>query len=339
MSTVGILANPASGKDIRRLVAHGSVFDNLEKIRMVRRLILGIEQAGASRIVYMPDAYGTVPRALDAISPSIPVQALDMPVRNSQQDTTTAAKAMYDCGAGCLVVLGGDGTNRAACKGTVDVPLLPLSTGTNNVFPSMGEATIAGLAAGIVANGTFPIVDCCTTTCMFHIYLDETRADIALVDAAVYDDIFVGSRAVWNMDKVPQIFLTRCDPSSIGLSAVGGQLTTIRPEEPAGLALDLGRADEATVTAPIAPGLFATVAVSMSRRMQPGEHYAIGTAPGLIAVDGEREVDIPSGCRASIVLSTEGPKVVDVPRVMALASRHGLFTQYHTPETTHRRTV
>jgi len=27
VTTVGIIANPASGKDIRRLIAHGSVFD------------------------------------------------------------------------------------------------------------------------------------------------------------------------------------------------------------------------------------------------------------------------------------------------------------------------
>src|SRR5690349_24031837 len=31
MITIGLIANPASGKDIRRLVAHGSVFDNEEK--------------------------------------------------------------------------------------------------------------------------------------------------------------------------------------------------------------------------------------------------------------------------------------------------------------------
>ena len=41
MTTVGIIANPASGKDIRRLIAHGSVFDNQEKVNIVRRVMLG----------------------------------------------------------------------------------------------------------------------------------------------------------------------------------------------------------------------------------------------------------------------------------------------------------
>lgn len=261
MSSVGILANPASGKDIRRLVAHGSVFDNQEKVRMVRRLILGMERAGVSRILYMPDSYATVPRALNSISPSIPVEAVEMPVRNSQVDTTTAAGIMETLGVSCLVVLGGDGTNRAACKGTVNIPILPLSTGTNNVFPSMGEATIAGLAAGLVASARLPREACCIRTCMFDILLDGEPADIALVDAAVYDDIFMGSRAVWHMEKVPQIFLTRCSPSSIGLSAIGGQLRSIAAEEPAGLALELGHPAQVTVTAAIAPGMFADVDV------------------------------------------------------------------------------
>jgi len=34
---IGIAANPASGKDIRRLVARASVFDNQEKCSIVAR--------------------------------------------------------------------------------------------------------------------------------------------------------------------------------------------------------------------------------------------------------------------------------------------------------------
>ena len=40
MKPVGIIANPASGKDIRRLVAHGSVVTSNEKINMVKRILL-----------------------------------------------------------------------------------------------------------------------------------------------------------------------------------------------------------------------------------------------------------------------------------------------------------
>ena len=42
MSTVGIIANPAAGKDIRRLVAHGRVVSNQEKANILRRVFAGI---------------------------------------------------------------------------------------------------------------------------------------------------------------------------------------------------------------------------------------------------------------------------------------------------------
>ena len=44
--------------------------------------------------------------------------------------------------------LGGDGTHRAVALASGDIPLATLSTGTNNAFPALGEATVVGLAAG-----------------------------------------------------------------------------------------------------------------------------------------------------------------------------------------------
>lgn len=329
MSTAAILANPASGKDIRRLVAHGSVFDNQEKVRMVRRLILGLERAGVERILYMPDAYGIVPRALNAISPGIPVLPVEMPIKNNQLDTEVAAGIMETLGAKCLVVLGGDGTSRSVCRGTTNVPLLPLSTGTNNVFPFMLEATVAGLAAGLVAAGKLPVEQTCRRSCMLDILRNDEPVDLALVDAAVYDDVFLASRAVWDMEKVPQLFMTRCRADAIGLSAIGGQLRHIEPDEPRGLALDLHPEGKTHVTATIAPGMFADVNVREAREMRPGEIHPIHRRPCLVAVDGEREVEIHHGDTGGVRLRTDGPLVVDVSRVMERARDAGIFVRNH----------
>ena len=78
---------------------------------------------------------------------------LSMPRTFSPEDSRQAARLMVAGGARCLVTLGGDGTNRMVSKASGDVPLMPISTGTNNVFPHMIEASIAGLAAGLVACG------------------------------------------------------------------------------------------------------------------------------------------------------------------------------------------
>ena len=60
MLTIGIIANPASGKDIRRLVTHASVYDNLEKAHILRRVFLALDAVGIQEVTYMPDYDGLV---------------------------------------------------------------------------------------------------------------------------------------------------------------------------------------------------------------------------------------------------------------------------------------
>jgi predicted polyphosphate/ATP-dependent NAD kinase len=153
MSLVGIIANPASGKDIRRVVARGLTVPDHEKINIVRRMLVGIAALGVRSIRWMPDAAGLVERAADGLALGDDARALDLPITESPDDTTRAAEAFRERGAGCILVLGGDGTCRAAAKGAGDVPLLPVSTGTNNAFPQFVEGTLAGLAAAVVARG------------------------------------------------------------------------------------------------------------------------------------------------------------------------------------------
>src|SRR3954452_208928 len=56
--TVGVIANPASGRDIRRLVAGASVFGNADKAGMVFRLLAGLGAAGVERVLMLPPADG-----------------------------------------------------------------------------------------------------------------------------------------------------------------------------------------------------------------------------------------------------------------------------------------
>jgi predicted polyphosphate/ATP-dependent NAD kinase len=70
MVTIGIVANPASGKDVRRLVARASVFDNPEKQAIVRRILAGMQSVldGVDwQIGYLDDAHGIVRKAVDEL--------------------------------------------------------------------------------------------------------------------------------------------------------------------------------------------------------------------------------------------------------------------------------
>ncbi len=327
MKIAGIIANPMSGKDIRRLVAHGSIIDNQEKVRMVRRLLLGLDQTTVDNVFYMPDYYGIIERALRGIKIRLNVQPLpDFEPRNSLEDSVAAGRMMEASGAGCIIVLGGDGTSRAVMKGNVNVPVLPLSTGTNNVFPYMVEATIAGMAAGVIAAGQVPQEAGCFRSTRLDILVNGTPVDLALVDVAVYADIFTGSKAVWNMDKVKQVFLTRCRPENIGLSAIGGQIMDIEPEEPRGLGLDLG-VPGTRVRAAIGPGLVREVSIASQYLLKLDEQVAVRKGACLLALDGEREVEVGKEDLAAIRLSAHGPLVVDIRRTMHQARHKGLFKE------------
>lgn len=324
MSLVGIIANPASGKDIRRLVAYGSMFDNQEKIRMVRRVLLGLQAAGLHRIAYMPDYHGIVERALDGLQVDLSAERLQFDTKADQRDSIEAARLLSQKGAGCIVTLGGDGTNRVVAKGADQVPILPLSTGTNNVFPFMIEATVAGLAAGLIATGEVSPKEGTFQSTRLEVVIEGNVVDIALVDAVVSLDVFIGSRAIWKMDKIKQVFLNRCSPASIGFSAIGGMLQSISPQEPRSLHLELGNGGP-LVTAPIAPGIIEAVSVKEMQIMAVGESVDIDFAPSVVALDGEREVEIKKGQKAAIRLSADGPLVVDVEETLTLAMQKKIF--------------
>ena len=324
MSLVGIIANPASGKDIRRLVAHGSVFDNQEKVRILRRVLIGLAAVGVERICYMQDYFGIVDRALSRIDMKIPISALNFKLTGTQEDSIQAARIMAGEGVACIVTLGGDGTNRAVVKGNASVPLLPISTGTNNVFPAMVEGTIAGLAAGLVAKKLVPLSEVAISHTRLEVILDGKMVDLALVDALVYDSVFIASRAVWDMDKVRTVFLNRAEPENIGISSIGGQIHPVGPADPMGLCLELGGNGRA-VMAPVAPGMIREVLVSAQSVMQIGEEFKIRLAPSVLALDGEREVEIRQGQQAAIRLGEDGPTVVDVTRTMKAAMKRNIF--------------
>src|SRR4029453_8586343 len=53
---IGLIANPASGRDIRRLVANAATSTLNDKVTAVRRVLIGAAQCGAERVVVLRDA-------------------------------------------------------------------------------------------------------------------------------------------------------------------------------------------------------------------------------------------------------------------------------------------
>ena len=328
MSKVGIIANPASGKDIRRLVAYASLMDNRDKMDLVRRLILGAQSTGVDEIVIMPDYYGLGAGAVSGLTRCAlhcEVSILEMPVTGTQEDSATAMQKMKEQGIGCVITVGGDGTNRAAALGDRSVPLIPVSTGTNNVFPGMVEATTAGIAAGLVAGGLVEGDGVVTVHKRLVVAVDGRERDMALIDAVVLDQAFVGARAVWNIGEVRQIFCTRAQPETIGLSAIGGGICRVDPEDDWGLYLEIGDGRWRTRAA-VLPGVIQEVGVREVRRLALGEETAISIRPCLIALDGERELTVAADDDVTVRVERDGPCVVDINKVIRLAASKGFFS-------------
>ena len=336
-STVGIVANPASGRDIRRLVSQASVFPTVEKSSMVQRLLGALGALGVERALMMPDLTGIcagVHRARQRLSASPglawpALEVLDTSTEESVRDTVAAVERMVAEGARVIVVLGGDGTHRAVAAHCGDVPLATLSSGTNNVFPDLREATVTGLAAALVALGRVP-ADVALRR-QKRLRIASARAggteELALVDACASTLSHVGARALWEPETLSELAVAFAEPDAIGLSSVAGLLHPVRRDEPHGLYLRLAppRSPRArmTVAAPIAPGLVREIGVAELEVLSPGRPRALEPRAGTIALDGAREVELAEGDRPTVSLDLQGPLTVDVPATLAWAARHG----------------
>ena len=322
---IGLIANPASGKDVRRLVAHASTFDNAEKANIIRRVLLGALAAGAERFLYMPDDHGLVPGALTSL-PAVPsCEPVAIPFAAAALDSERAAAAMREAGCAVVVTLGGDGTNRTVARGWRDAPLIAISTGTNNVFPDMLEGTVAGAAAGLIAAGAVALEQVARPAKRIALQIEGEEDDLALIDAALLDGAFTGSRALWDLSGLRSALLARAEPAATGISAIGGLIEPLAACEDAALWLEAGAAAGGLrVRAPVAPGRYEEIAVRSVRRLGLGEAVEL-RGSGLIALDGERERRLRTGQAARLCVLRDGPRVVDVGRTLTLAARNGAF--------------
>ncbi len=126
---VGIIANPASGRDLRRLTAHAGLHSSTDKASVVQRLLAAFGATGIRHALLPPDMTGIAAAVLRASQTRQArdghwpfLEFLDMPLRQSVEDTRPAARRMVERGVALIAVLGGDGTHKAVAAEVGDVP-------------------------------------------------------------------------------------------------------------------------------------------------------------------------------------------------------------------------
>ncbi|BBQ01436.1 hypothetical protein BSFA1_65640 (plasmid) [Burkholderia sp. SFA1] len=337
---VGIIANPVSARDIRRVIANANSLQLADRVNIVLRLLSSLASCGVPRVLMMPDREGLkvmlqrhLARRQGPDAALAAVEFLDMPVTARVDDTFRAARMMREAGADALIVLGGDGTHRAVVRECGQVPIAGLSTGTNNAYPEMREPTIAGLAAGLYATGRVPSRDALAFNKRLDIELRDAqghvRSDIALVDAVISREHFIGARALWKIDTLAAVYVSYADPQAIGMSAIAGLLEPLGRHEAGGLAIELAAPGEGEfdLHAPIAPGLVEAVPIANWTRLVDGVPHRVKQRTGIVALDGERELAFGPGDEVTITLHENAFRSIDVAACMRYAASSGLMRQ------------
>lgn len=316
-----------SGRDVRRLAARASTTTPEIKRDQVARAVIGAVAGGAKRILLMREPLRISVAAVENLELDVEIELVDVGAELNAGDSQRAALAMRDAGCDVLISLGGDGTQRAIAKVWPDVTLIPLSTGTNNVFPIAVEATAAGAAAGVVSSGGVSADAVASATKCVRVDVEGEAADLALVDASFVVDDALGNFMPFEAKNLRDVVLARAEPASVGMSPIGGLLQPCRGDDAFGLAVRCAahaEDDTRALQVPIAPGLYDTVHVRECRRLELGEPVAV-EGPGLLAFDGDRERELAPGQKASLAVVRDGPRVMDVPAALALAADAELF--------------
>lgn len=345
MTTVGIIVNPNAGKDIRRLVTPATHTSDVTKVGIVRRAIVAAAESGATRILLMPDRHRLAERAADGLDLSgldldgarrdCVIKIVDEPLTGSRFDTIAAAHRFWKEQVGAVIALGGDGTARDVALGWPDAPLIAISTGTNNVYPSAIDGTSAGAAAALVASGHVDIARVGRRSKRVTVRIDDvvldgdeerhvSRDDLALVDLAFIDAQFVGARAVRDPSTVRAVVAAVATPASTGLSSIAGRVHPIDRWEDGGVLVRLGGGDGRRVRVPLAPGSFTTLDVAEVRPLALGENVEI-VGKCVLAFDGERDVPVSERGRVNVRVDKSGPLLIDVEATLNIAARDRRF--------------
>lgn len=320
---LGLAVNPMSGRDVRRLAARATNMTHEAKRDIVARVAAGAEAMGVSDIYITREPFQISSMALDHMGLKANVHLIEHPLANDATDTERSVRQFVDAGCTTLVSLGGDGTNRAIVRTCSDIDLIPLSTGTNNVFPVLAEPTVAGMVAGLNACGKLDAAPQLKRRVkVLHVKAGD-RTDVGLIDAVLLRNDNVGNLLPFDADRIAQVFLSRAEPNSIGMSPIGGLIRPVHAEDDHGLLITTGE-DGDPVLAPLSPGLFRHVKVSSVSDIA----FDIAVpfrGLGVLALDGDRDLWIREGETATVTLRRDGPFVIDIEAAMRWAVAEGMM--------------
>lgn len=326
---VGLIVNPHAAHDVRRLTSLAPTVDLHRRINLMARVLAGLAAAGPVEVLYMLDGYGIVEQAAHVYATSsastapAPRLVAVGEVATTAAHTASAARAMRDAGARCVVTVGGDGTHRAVAAGWPDAVFASVPAGTNNAFAPSVDPTVLGLAAALYASDPDGHASFTGRVPRLEVSLggDGDVEHVALVDVATVRGSWIGSRAMWEASQLVEAVVTRSDPTTTGIAGIAG-MTGARCGD-AALHLRFGEPGM-RVLAPLGPGHLDHASVQSVEQVRAGD--AVELRGGVtVAFDGEREVVLSHGRSATVALVPDGPRLIHADALVRAAAEHGRF--------------
>ena len=315
--TVGIIVNPNSGKDIRRLVSSAFVVPQQYKSNELIKLYEGLSSQGVNKVFIMPDFSDVSKRAREKYSNLVDTEILK--TRNLDDESTTieSAKQLNNLSLDCVIIFGGDGTARLVANYINHTPILAISTGTNNLFPENIDGTIAGIAVGKFINSENR-KNYLLRHKKLDIYFDKNFVDSALVDVVVTDIPYVGARAVWDMKSVSELFINKVRYSGIGFSSIGFNIRkNLKLEEAIYIKISKNKNKSNVLKSPIAPGKIEEIFIDNWKLFKENEIIKIQTNKGTLALDGERRLEFNKLNKPVIKINKEGPLCLKIKEILS----------------------
>ena len=322
---LALCVNPMSGRDVRRLAARAANMTHEAKRDIVARVAAGADAVGVTDIYIAREPFRIAEGAMELMPLNAKVHIVDIPLTNTAKDTAEAMAHFKAAGCHTVVSLGGDGTNRALVRADSDIDLVPISTGTNNVFPALMEPTLGGMVAGLNALGkTVAVPENLRSRAKVLHLQTPTQNDIGLIDAVLLQRDHVGNLLPFDAQRLHSMLLTRAEPNSIGMSPIGGFIDPVYADDDWGLWVEMGGTGR-TIRAPLSPGHFRDVVVRATRRSAFDEvqHFC---GPGVIALDGDRDHALQEHEQATVTLRRDGPRILDVEGIMRWAVGAGMMS-------------
>ena len=144
--------------------------------------------------------------------------------------------------------------------------------------------------------------------------------DSSLVDVVISKTPYIGSRAIWDINNVDEIFISKVSHEGIGFSSIGYSLIKKDLSFNRGVHISLGQNDYSNpkkIMSAIAPGKIEEIEILGWKEFSDNKKISVKLSSGTVALDGERTIEFNPSQKISVKLNIDGPYCLKVKEILS----------------------